>query len=39
MLHVVDKQALVNDTQDQRPRLVFVHVACVMHTGLSPGSY
>lgn len=30
MLHAVDKQALVKDTHDQCPRLVFVHIACVM---------
>ena len=34
MLHAVDKQALVKDTHDQCPRLVFVHIACIMHTGL-----
>ena len=34
MLHAVDKQALVDNTHDQCPRLVFVHAACIMHTCL-----
>ena len=35
MLHASEKQALVDDTHDQRTRFVFAHVAYILHTDLS----
>lgn len=34
MLHASEKQALVDDTHDQRTRFVFAHVAYILHTAL-----